>query len=898
MEISVKRFVVIDGHSLLYRAFFAFIRNPLYNSKGQNTSALFGFLNMFSRIIDDYKPDYLGVVQDKVRGGFRMDIYSDYKAHREATPSELKTQFPLFDKLLASMGIKSLADENFEGDDIIGSFCQEFGKENEIFVVTGDKDSFQLLEVSPNVRIVLTKKGISEVKVYDRGVFREEFGFDPIQIIDYKALTGDKSDNIPGVRGIGDKTATSLIQKYGSVEKIYENIDEIKGAVKDKLINDKENAFLSKKLASISFDFKIKNSLEDFKWDNTYKDDFRQYLTELEFRSMLQKFKLLPLKKEEKLPEIEKKYSVINNKKDFEELCEKIKSEEKIAFDTETSSLNFADMKIVGVSCSFKSGEAYYIPLGHFYLGLEPESQLDRKYVLDKLNSLFLNKKVIAHNIKFDFLGLKKYGLDFDMWFDTSVAHYLLEPESGHSLSKISEKYLNEKMIEFSELVPKGDSIASVEIERVGNYACADADICFRLYNLLEKKLKSENLEELFFKIEMPLVKSLSHMEWHGIKLDSDYLKTLEIEYSKKQQITQKEIFEIAGVEFNIDSPKQLSEILFNKLGIDPVKKTKTGFSTDASVLEELALKGVEIADKIVKYRNYAKLLNTYIIPLPKLTDRNGYLHTSFNQTVTTTGRLSSSNPNLQNIPIRTEDGNAIRKAFVAEKGKIFLSFDYSQIELRVLAHITEDGELINAFKNDIDVHSLTASGIFDVDISAVDKEMRRVAKMVNFGLIYGMNTYGLAGRLNIPNKEAARYIENFFAKYHKVKEFNEKVIEEAEKTRMVKTWFGRQRSLSGFNKNQLARMAVNTPIQGTAADIIKIAMNNLYNELELNYDKNSEVKMLLQIHDELVFEIPDTEEKIDYYKKRITEIMENCVKFKVPMKVDCEKGYNLGNLE
>ncbi|MGM0607346.1 MAG: DNA polymerase I [Candidatus Muiribacteriota bacterium] len=895
----MKKLVVIDGHSLLYRAYFAFIRSPLYNSKGQNTSAIYGFLNMFFKITQDFKPDCMVIVQDKVRGGFRMNIYPEYKAHRDETPEELKSQFEIFNRLLKTMNIPTMSDENYEGDDIIGSLCNEFGHNHEVYIVSGDKDNLQLLDISPNIKMIMTKKGISEIKVYDRNNFKEEFGFEPLKIIDYKALTGDKSDNIPGVKGVGDKTAKKLISEFGSLENIYKNIDSIKGAVQKKLVNNKENAFLSQKLAEISLEYKTNLKDEDLCYSEKFGQEFAELMTELEFKKFLEKFGLLPQKPEKTKDEnIETVYKKISSRKELDEVFKKAQKASKIAFDTETTSLSIHELKLVGFSISFKPGEAYYIPVNHFYLGMENEYQEDINYLMKKIQKLFEKvKNTVAHNIKFDFLVLKKCGIEVPLSFDTSIAHYLLEPDKSHGISKLARQYFDIDMTPFKELAGKNGVISQVQIDEVTPYACADADICFRLNEKLAPELKEKNLEKLFHEVEMPLVETIAHMEWHGIKLNKKYLKELYDKYSIKQKKLEEEIFEIAGEEFNLDSPKQLSNILFNKLRIKPVKKTKTGYSTNVVVLETLASKNIKIAEKLIQYRNYSKLLNTYIIPLPKLTDKNDFLHASFNQTVTTTGRLSSSNPNLQNIPVKSEEGNAIRKAFRADDGKIFLSFDYSQIELRVLAHITGDAELIEAFNNGKDVHTLTASGVFKVKFDEVTPEMRRMAKVVNFGLIYGMNAYGLASRLGISNKEAETYIRNFFAKYSSVKKYNDDIIIQAKKDKYVKTIFGRKRNVAGMNKQMLARMAVNTPIQGSAADIIKIAMIEVYKKLNLSFEKNSECKMLVQIHDELVFEIPDNEQKIKFYTDEIKDIMENSVKLKVPLKINAAAGHNLGEL-
>ena len=897
----MKRIVIIDGHSLLYRAYFAMIRNPLYNSEGQNTSAIVGFLNMYFKILSEFNPQGICVVYDKVRGGYRKELYPEYKANREATPEELKSQFVMFEEMLDLMNITSICDSEHEGDDIIGSLVYTLKDEEdiEIYVVTGDKDIFQVLHFADNVNIVLTKKGISHIEIYNSKRFTEEYGFDPYKIIDMKALTGDKSDNIPGVKGIGDKTATDLILKYDNLENIYNNLDDIRESVRKKLIQDKEKAFLSYKLASIIYDFKIPFSPDDLMFKKSYKSGLRHFLKKLNIRSLMNKFKLDDIDEHDQegqiIPDIKTDYRILTDKDEFKTVLQDITlNAEVVAFDTETSSLELKDQKIVGLSFSYEEGKAYYVPLSHFYLGAP--DQLSRDSVLKEIVKVLNTKKIIGHNIKFDMLVLKKYGFDIKPFFDTSIAHYLLYPESGHSIDYISENLIGIKMKKFADIVPSGSTMENCIIEDAGPYACADADICLRLYNIFEKEMKEKALTELFYNIEMPLVKILAEMEFIGISLDTLHLNKLEKEFEKKTEGLQKEIFEMAGEEFNIDSPKQLSYILFEKLGLTPLKKTKTGFSTDASVLEKMAIAGIPIAEKLSDYRNTTKLLNTYIKQLPLIVDSGSKVHSSFNQTVTTTGRLSSSNPNLQNIPNRSWEGKEIRKAFVAQKGKSLYSFDYSQIELRVLAHLSDDKILIEAFRQGKDVHSITASGIFGTDINEVNEDMRRIAKTVNFGVIYGMNAYGLASRLNIENSEAKKFIDNLFEKYKGVANYIKDQHEKVKKDKTVTTLFGRNRNLTGFNKSIVDRMAVNTPVQGTAADIMKIAMIKVFERLGLK--SNKKVSLLIQIHDELVFEIDDNIEDIDKIIFEIVSCMENCIELEVPLKVDIKYGKNLGEME
>ncbi len=888
----MKKLVIIDGHSLLYRAYFALIRNPLYNSKGMNTSALYGFLNMFFRIIDDFSPDKLVIVQDKVRGGYRKELYKEYKANRSKTPPELKEQFPIFEKLLKSAGIPVLSHPEYEGDDIIGSLVKKYSDEDdeEIYVITGDRDMFQLLEISESLRIVLTKKGVSNIAVYDDKKFLDEFGITPDKVIDHKALTGDKSDNIPGVRGVGVKTADKLIKKYSDLETLYENIEDLKGALKQKLIEDKELAFLSRKLATIQTDMEIDISDEDICFCPEYTDEFFAMLSDLEFTNFLKRFDVKEIKREKK--EIPVDYKLVLNKEQFNKMIDNILEHERICIDTETTSLDIKELKLVGVSISTEEQSGWYIPLRHFYLGVP--LQLDTDTVIKSLNKAFFNKTIIGHNLKFDIMVLKKYGLNIKPGFDTSIAHYLIDSEAqSHSLKKLAQRYLGERMITYEELLQGASDLSGVDIERVKDYACADADMTLRLYNLFNDKIEHLGLKKVLNKIEIPLIDVLEKMERIGIKIDKEYLESLSKEFEERSGELKKKMFDISGREFNPDSPKQLSEILFEDLKIPPVKKTKTGYSTDAKVLDILAMQGHEIADIIKKYRLYNKLLSTYIYPLPKLADKDSRVHTSFNQTVARTGRLSSSNPNLQNIPVREEEGRAIRKAFIASEKNSLISFDYSQIELRVLAHLSEDPILIDAFEKGKDVHSITASNIFCKDISEITQGERSTAKMVNFGVVYGMNSYGLAGRLGISVSQAKGFIDTFFERYSGVKDYVNKMVENAKKDSFSHTLFERKRKLP-TNKNLLYRLAVNNPVQGSAADIIKLAMIEVDRFLlGGSFDAN----MLLQIHDELIFEIADNEDHKLFIKK-IRDIMENVYKLKVPLIVNYVSGKDWSQLK
>jgi len=888
----LKKFIIIDGHSLLYRAYFALIRNPLYNSSGLNTSALFGFLNMFFRIIDDFSPDRLVVVQDKVRGGYRKELFKDYKANRSATPDDLKKQFPVFEKLLMSAGIPVLSHPDYEGDDIIGSLAVKYSGEPDqnMYIITGDRDMFQLLDVSDRLKVVLTRKGVSKIDIYDSEKFTREFGITPDKVIDHKALTGDRSDNIPGVRGIGPRTADKLIKRYSDLETLYENIDDLKGALRKKLEEDKELAFISRKLATIQTDMEIVLDKGEICFNPDFSEEFFEILSELEFTKFLDRFNIKPKKIEkEKIP---LDYRVVDSEEQFEGLVKELEKVEDVCIDTETTSSDIEKLRLVGISISYQPYQAFYIPLGHIYP--ETSKQLEAEKILPVLSRILERKKVIGHNLKFDLMVLRKYGVNLKPGFDTSIAHYLIDSEAtSHSLKKLSQRYLDEQMVSFDEVVKDNSDLSCIEISIVKDYSCADADHTFRLYKIFQEKLNKQGLEKVFFEVELPLINVLEKMEAAGIEINNDYLKKLEHEFLRNTAGIKQEMFKLSGQEFNPDSPKQLSEILFEVMGIPPVKKTKTGYSTNARVLEKLSVQGYEIARLIKRYRLYNKLLSTYIRPLPLLTDSESRIHTSFNQTVARTGRLSSSNPNLQNIPVREEEGRAIRKAFVASEGKMLISFDYSQIELRVLAHLSRDPILVKAFRDGDDIHSITAANIFGKDQSEVTSEERSTAKMVNFGVVYGMNAYGLSSRLGMSVKEAELFIDTFFEKYSGVGRYVDEMIEKGKKEKFSYTILGRKRRLPS-NKNLLYRLAVNNPVQGSAADIIKLAMK----EVDAFLDKRKyHAQMLLQIHDELIFEISLEEDRKSFVKK-ITDIMENVFKIEVPLVVNFSEGKDWGKLK
>ncbi len=880
-----KKLFLIDGNSLIYRSYYA-IRN-LSNSKGFPTNAIFGFVSMINKIIKEHKPDYIAVAFDVSKKTFRNKIYDKYKAQRPPMPDDLRKQLPLIKEFLKAYRIPILELENYEADDVIGTFSNLAKQKGlDVIIITGDKDFYQLVDDSIFIY------NPSKEELFDREKVKEYIGVYPEQIVDLLSLQGDTVDNIPGIPGVGPKTAVSLLNEYGSIDEILKNIDNLKKkSLKEKIKNNLDKLEISRKLTPIVTNLPLTLKLEDFKFDKPDENMLLKLYKELEFKSLIKDI-------ENSGKKLNQNYVLINNKEEIISLADKLKKEKSFVFDTETDNTNPVKARLVGISIAYKEGEAFYIPI---------INQLEKiNYTLDDiiniLKDIFENEKIekTGHNLKYDIIVLRKYGIDVKgVKWDTMILSYLIEPNRrSHKIDDLSLDYLNYKMVSYKEIAGSGKSerpLTFVPLKELSFYSCEDADISLRLKNILVKKVEEENLMELYKKIELPLIKVLVHLEESGIKVDPIKLKQLSNYLSEEIEKLKSEIYSMAGERFNINSTQQLGKILFEKLKLPVIKKTKKSraYSTSFEVLEELR-KVHPIIEKILTYRTLSKLKSGYVDSLPNLIyNKTGRIHTSYNQTVAATGRLSSSDPNLQNIPIKSNIGKKIREAFIPEKGHLFLSADYSQVELRVLAHLSEDPVLIKAFKNGEDIHSHTANEVFgDLDIPFEEK--RRRAKIINFSIIYGKTAFSLAKELGIERSTAQKFIDMYFERYERVKEFIKKSIEEAEKFGFVQTIFGRKRPIPEIHssntniRNHGERMAINTKVQGSAADIMKKAMIDVFNIIK---DNKLRTKIILQVHDELVFEVPENEK--DKIEKLIKKSMENCVKLIVPLVVDMKWGKN-----
>jgi len=915
-----KKFVIVDALAMAYKAYFAFMNRPLVNSKGESTSAVYGFANQLIRVIEQTKPDYIAVAFDSKEKTFRHKIYDGYKASRSAMPDDMIPQIQRIKDLVDAFNIPLYIKPGFEADDIIGA-AVKIAEEKKLisFAVTPDKDYVQL--ITKNVNLIKTGKSTDDFIITDLEKAKEDYGFEPKFMIDYLALVGDSSDDIPGVAGIGPKTAQPLIQQFGTIESIYKNIDSIdKKSVKTKLENNKDNAFLSKTLATIVNDVDV-----EFRFDELIKtpdyDKLSKMFSNLEFKNMLQRVKkaysdeLTEGLDEENSAEVNElskfdkanvKYHLVKTIDGAENLASILSTSKEFIFDTETDSLDTLNVNLAGASFCLKKGEAYFVPTNPF---IESKDLFDND-LSDRINindftkifkPVFENKNInkICQNGKYDIAVLKTYGINVKSFsFDTMLASYLIDPDQKHGMDALSEKYLNYEPIHLTELFDvKKDAgqVFVVEPEKLNEYASEDADITFQLYKILSKELNKNNLDDLAYGIEFPLVQVLESMERSGVSLDIAGLNEFSKDLDKMINKYSKKIFLLADEEFNINSTKKLQNILFEKLELKPIKKTKTGYSTDAKSLE--MLKGQhDIIDHLINYRQITKLKSTYADALPKLVNSStGKIHTTYNQTVASTGRLSSLNPNLQNIPIRTELGREIRKAFIPtdENYKIF-SADYSQIELRIMAHLSEDEAMINSFSNREDIHQSTAALVFMVNLDEVTSEMRRKAKEVNFGILYGIGAFGLASRLGITRKHAQEVIDTYFSTFKNVKGMMDNFVAKAKEKGYAETLNGRRRFLRNINsKNRVVRqfeerVSINMPIQGTAADMIKIAMINIHNELE---KRKTKTKMILQVHDELLFDMHKDE--VDVLTPIIKSTMENAMKLKVPIIVESGLGNN-----
>lgn len=859
----MKRLLILDGNSLLNRAFYAV---PLLsNSEGTHTNAIYGFTNMLFKMREDIKPDYIVCTFDKKAPTFRHLEYGDYKAGRKKMPPELAEQFPIVKEMLKLFSITTYELDGFEADDIIGSLAKVAeGEGIEVYIMTGDKDALQL--AAKDINVCITKKGVSEIEVYNYDRMVEEYGVTPTQFIDVKGLMGDKSDNIPGVPGVGEKTAFKLIKEYGSVEAVLENIDNISGKkLKENLTEYSEQAIFSKKLATIMTNVPIDFDLDEIKSKDDYnKDQLKALFTKLQMKSILDKLS----NGEEEEPEIEVKITNIESNKELEDLFKNINEEVYINF-TYLNKEKYSTIEIDKIFINYD--EKNYL-INFKELVKEEEN-------IKSFKEFFENEDILknGYSIKNALTALKKLGIDFNgLAFDCELAAYLIDSSKGeYTLLSLINNYLSK----FPNVKEGEEYLVGISFMK-------------ELTLVLKKKIEEEKMEKLMYDIELPLETVLSSMESIGFKVNKDILDELSIKFKRELEETQKEIFELADEEFNINSPKQLGKILFEKLDLPVIKKTKTGYSTNAEVLEKLKDKH-PIIEKITYFRQLSKIYSTYVEGLKSVIDTDGSIHSTFNQTVTTTGRLSSTEPNLQNIPIKYEMGREIRKVFIPkEEGDLLISADYSQIELRVLAHISGDENMIDAFNHHSDIHTKTASEVFKVPVEEVTPLMRSRAKAVNFGIVYGIGDFSLSQDLNISRKEAKEYMDIYFERYPKIKEYISKVINEAQTKGYVLTMLNRRRYIPEANaSNKIVkalgeRLAMNAPIQGTAADIIKLAMVNVYNKLkELNLNS----KLILQVHDELIINVVKGE--LDIVKKLLKEEMENTIKLSVPLDVDVNVG-------
>ena len=892
-----KQFFILDGMAFAFRSYYA-IRN-LRNSKGEATNAVFGFARILLKLLREHEPSHIVVVFDAPGKTFRDDLYPEYKATRDATPQDLIDQFPVIDRLVEAFDIPILRVPGVEADDVMGTLARRLESEViEPVLVTGDKDLLQM--VSEKTKVFDPYKG-DEGLWYGRTEVRERFGVDPEHVIDILGLMGDSADNVPGVRGIGEKTARKLLEKYGSMENLYEHVDELKGKQKEKLIEDKDIAFLSRELVTIKVDVEVPLDLDAYRRQDFDNAKLAEFFAEVEFQSLTQEFlpRLGGVAKSE-----ETDYQLVLTMDKLKRVLAEMRASGSFSIDTETTSVDSMRAELVGISMSCRAGTGYYIPIGHtreLLLG-DPQGpvQLPAKEVLALLRPLAEDPSVkkVGHNIKYDLVVLHRAGVFLaGIAMDTMVASYLTDPSRmRHNLEEVSLQYLKRKLIPISDLIGKGSKAITfdkVPPELACDYACEDADIAWRLAEVFSTAFRERDIESLFNDVELPLIEVLARMEMAGIAIDPDVFESLRVELQGRLEKVKADIFELAGESFQINSPKQLQKILFENLGLPPKRKTKTGYSTDVEVLEELALKH-PLPGQILEYRTLEKLRGTYVEALPKLVHpETGRIHTSFNQAVAATGRLSSSDPNLQNIPVRSDLGLRIREGFVpAGRSWRLISADYSQIELRILAHLSRDESLIAAFREDKDIHADTASRVFGVAPEEVTADMRRRAKAVNFGIVYGISAFGLAKNIGVSNSEASEFIENYFAQYPGVKDWIEATKKEARQSGFVKTLLNRRRYVDDLDSSNVnvrraaERIAINTPVQGTAADVIKIAMIRLDKALT-----NTKSRLLLQVHDELLVEAPEAEST--RIANRMKEIMETAIELVVPLKVDVGIGTN-----
>ncbi len=918
---KTDHFYLIDGSGYIFRAYYAL--PPLSRkSDGLPTGAVSGFCSMLFKLLEDsksdqnlQKPTHFAVIFDSARKTFRNEIYSDYKANRSEAPDDLAPQFEYIRKSVLAFNLPSVDLPNYEADDLIATYVDQILKKGaKVTIVSSDKDLMQLYKKGVRIFDPMKNKFITDDDVV------KKFGVDASKVIDVQSLAGDSSDNVPGVPGIGIKTAAELINKYGTLENLLKSAHEIKqNKRRETLINNKDKALISKKLVTLDHKSPVNRELSEFKLQNINKDKLYKFLREMEFNRLLSsaisaygepelKSNKIETQNQEKQQSINNKnYYLINSLDEIDKWIEEAEEVGEVAVDTETSSLDPHQADLVGISLCSKIGKACYIPVGH-----KSPKCLKKDAVIKKLKKILEDPSIkkIGQNIKFDFIVFYKNGIILSSMEDTMLMSYVLDAgKNRHNMDTLSEIHLGHKTISFKDMVGTGKkeiNFSEVELDKAKDYAAEDADVTFRLYKKFIKNLKSEKMINIYEIFEKPLIKILAFMEIEGVEIDSKFLKSLSSKFEKKIQKLEKEVFKISKKEFNIASPKQLGEIIYNDLKIAGLKKTKKGsFATSASVLEDLAFKGHEFPKLILDWRQVSKLKNTYSDALPEhLNPNTKRVHTSFLLAATTTGRLASSDPNLQNIPIKSEDGKDIRKAFKAKKDHLLISADYNQIEMRILADLADVKELKKAFKNKEDIHSLTASQIFNIDIKKVNQDHRRKAKAINFGIIYGISQYGLAKQINVSNYEAEEFLNSYFAKFPEIKIYMDNTIKFCRKSGYVNNIFGRRSHFNGINdknfnvRNFQERAAINAPIQGSASEVMRLAMIRL--DKKLSEEKNSNSKMLLQIHDELIFEIPKKDEKviIKLIEKEMTSVAQSDYhSFSTPLTVDINVGDNWGML-
>ena len=915
----MAKLFLIDAYALIYRSYYAFIKSPRINSKGLNTSAVMGFCNTLNEVLTKEKPTHIGVAFDHGKT-FRHDAFPEYKAQREETPEDIKLSVPLIKQVLEAMHIPILQVDGFEADDIIGTIATRFGADGiDTFMLTPDKDYGQL--IGPNVFMYRPRHG-GGYEILGEKEVGEKYGIPtPAQVIDLLALMGDSADNFPGCPGVGEKTAAKLINQFGSIDNMLQHTDEIKGKLREKVENAVEDIKMSKFLATIRTDVPMQLDLDELKVEQPNETKLRAIFEELEFKTLINKF----LNKVESKPKTDNnqldlfaenttnesdepknakfesikttqhEYKLVDNEEELRQLCDFFITKESVSIDTETTSTDAISAELVGLSFSVEEKKAFYVAV--------PANYEEALKIIQIFKPLYESDKImkIGQNIKYDYEVLTRYGVTLQgKMFDTMIAHYLIQPELHHNMDYMAETLLGYQTIHIEELLgPKGKkqkNMRDLSPTNIYEYAAEDADITLRLKNVLEPRLKELGVEELFWNIEMPLVRVLADMELNGVCLDTEALQDTSKIFTERMKQYEQEIYKEAGEEFNISSPKQVGDILFGKLQImDKPKKTKTGqYVTSEEVLQSLESKS-PIVRNILNYRGMKKLLSTYIDALPKLINpRTGHIHTSFNQALTATGRLSSSDPNLQNIPVRTDDGKEIRKCFIPEEGCLFFSADYSQIELRIMAHLSEDENMMEAFREGHDIHRATAAKIWHVDIDKVTDAQRKKAKQANFGIIYGITTYGLAQRMDIPNGEAKELIEGYFRTFPKVQAYMEHAKEVARAKGYAETLFHRRRYLADINSRNATvrgfaeRNAINAPIQGTEADIIKVAMVRIWERFKKEGIRS---KMILQVHDELNFSVfPEEREQVE---RIVIEEMQNAYPLNVPLIADAGWGKN-----